>query len=140
MSTINALRKKRNEIRGSILAYQKRLKQAQADLAHVSAAISIFEGSGEASADKPYVDVHRIFEHGEMIALAKQALVQGPMDTREIAFAVMKAKGLNAGDKVLAKAVCYRLIHALRMQCHRGKIADGGKRRGVRVWALPESK
>jgi hypothetical protein len=59
------------------------------------------------------------------------------MDTREIARFAMEAKGLDTGDKALAKAVGYRLIQALRMQHKRGKIADAGKRGGVRIWAVP---
>ena len=46
----------------------------------------------------------------------------------------MAAKGLDTGDKVLAKAMAGRLIHALRMQAKRGKIAVSGKERGAIVW------
>lgn len=34
----------------------------------------------------------------------------------------MQGRGLDTGDKVLAKAVTAQLIHALRMQASRGKI------------------
>lgn len=46
----------------------------------------------------------------------------------------MKAKGLEAGDKALAKSVAGRVIHALRMQAKRGKLAIIGKERGALVW------
>jgi hypothetical protein len=46
----------------------------------------------------------------------------------------MAAKGLDAGGKVLAKAIGNQLIHALRMQSQRGKIVRDGKRHGVSVW------
>jgi hypothetical protein len=49
----------------------------------------------------------------------------------------MAAKGLDTGDKVLAKAVAGRLIHALRQQCRRGLIDGTEKQFGARVWALP---
>ena len=49
----------------------------------------------------------------------------------------MKAKGLETGDKVLAKAIAYKIIHSLRQQERRGKLADAGKRGNVRVWGLP---
>jgi hypothetical protein len=39
-----------------------------------------------------------------------------------------EAKVLDAGDQVPAKAVTYKIIHSLRQQCPRGKIADAGKR------------
>jgi hypothetical protein len=48
----------------------------------------------------------------------------------------MKAKGLDTGDKVLAKAIAYRLIHALRIQARIGKIAAIGREKAARVWRL----
>jgi hypothetical protein len=50
---------------------------------------------------------------------------------------VMAAKGLDTGDKVLAKAVAARLIHALRQQCRRGLIDGTEKHLGARIWTLP---
>jgi hypothetical protein len=44
------------------------------------------------------------------------------MDTRELVIHIMAAKGLDTGDKVLAKAIAFRMIHALRQQCRRGKL------------------
>ena len=41
------LRKKSDKIRDTIAAYEARLNQAQADLAHVNAALRLFEASGE---------------------------------------------------------------------------------------------
>jgi hypothetical protein len=41
---------------------------------------------------------------------------------------------LDASDKVMAKSVAARLIHSLRMQARRGKIAIKGKDRGAIVW------
>src|SRR5665213_297454 len=138
--TVTTLRRKREEIRRTIIAYEEKLSQAKADLSHVSAAITIFEGADEGTAPRPYVDVHRLFRHRELIDLAKAALAEkGPLDTREIAQAIMTAKGLDPGDKVLAKAIAFKILHSLRQQVRRGKLADAGKRRNVRVWGLPEA-
>jgi hypothetical protein len=49
----------------------------------------------------------------------------------------MAAKGLDTGDKVLAKAVAAQLIHALRMQAQRGKILRDGKKGTALLWKLP---
>jgi len=38
---------------------------------------------------------------------------------RQLALHVMKAKGLDAADKVLAKAISYRLIHVPRIQARK---------------------
>ncbi len=46
--TVTTLRRKRKEIADSIRLYERQLEQARADLAHVTAAIRIFEASGDA--------------------------------------------------------------------------------------------
>ncbi|MGH8639820.1 MAG: hypothetical protein ACREUZ_22050, partial [Burkholderiales bacterium] len=129
--TVTTLRRKRDEIAASIRLYEQRLEQARADLAHVSAAIRIFEASDNPADMARYVDVYRIFKRGEQITLCKQALAKGPMTTKELGKYVMEAKGLDSADKVLAKGIAGRLIHALRMQAHRKAILMVGKRRGV---------
>ena len=137
--TVTTLRSKRAEILASISLYEKRLAQARADLAHVTACITIFEASGEGEDVSSYVDTHRMFARGEMVRLCKEALAIGPRTTKELALHVMATKGLDTGDKVLAHAMAQRMIHALRQQWRRGQLQDGGKVSGARVWALPDS-
>ena len=132
--TVTTLRHKRDSIIRSIADYEKRLAQARADLSHINAAIAIFSASGEHETFKPYTDIHRVFKRGEMMVTCKSALATGPKNTRQLALHVMAAKGLDTGDKVLAKAVAGRLIHSLRMQCARGLIDGSVKVKGVRVW------
>ena len=115
---------------------KRELAQARADIARMTAAITIFEASGDVEEIPPYVDIHRCFKHSEAISLCKEALASGPLNTRQLALRVMAAKGLDTGDKVLAKAVAARLIHALRQQCRRGLIDGTEKHLGARVWAL----
>lgn len=134
--TVTTLRSKRSEILASITLYEKRLAQARADLAHVTACIAIFEASGDKEEASSYVDTHRLFARGEIIALCKQALASGPKTTKELALYVMAAKGLDVGDKVLAHAMAQRMIHALRMQGKRGLLSAKGKVKGATVWAL----
>jgi hypothetical protein len=98
------LRAKREEIHASIKLYGERIKQARADLAHVTACIKLFEASGDAQEMPKYVDVYRLFKRGEQMSVCKEALASGPKSTRELALAVMESKGLDTGDKVLAKA------------------------------------
>jgi len=110
-------------------------KQACADRSHVNAVISIFEAAGDQDSTKAYVDIHRLFQRGELTTICKAAPVEhGPMNTRTLATHVLAAKGLDAGDRVLAKSVAGRLIHALRMKAKRGKIAIAGKERGAIAW------
>lgn len=72
-TTIATLKRKRDEIARSILAYEKRLDRARADLAHINAAITIFAASGERQVLPPYVDTHRLFARGEAMTLCKAA-------------------------------------------------------------------
>src|SRR5271154_622575 len=133
--TVTTLIAKRDEIERSIANYEARLEQARAHLSHVNAVISIFEAAGDRDTTTAYTDIHRLFQRGELTAICKAALAQhGPMNTRALVTHILAAKGLDGGDRVLAKSVAERLIHALRMQAKRGKIAIAGKERGAIVW------
>jgi hypothetical protein len=136
--TVTTLQRKRRQIAASIKLYEKHLAQARSDLAHVGAAIRIFEASGEPSDIARYVDCYRLFKRGEPWAICSAALAKrGPLDTRELARALMAAKGMDTADVVLAKGLTNRLIHSLRMQEHRGRVKRDPKRKGVIVWRLP---
>ncbi len=135
--TVTTLKSKRDEILLSLRLYEGRIKQARADLAHINAAIKIFEASGDRQEMGRYVDTHRLMKRGEPTELCKEALASGPKSTRELALHVMEAKGLDTGDKVLAKAVAAQLIHSLRMQSLRGRIVRDGKKGAALVWRLP---
>ena len=134
--TVTTLRSKKAEILASIAQYEKRIAQARADLSHVNACIALFEATGEPGGLAPYVDTHRMFARGELMRLCKDSLASGPKTTKELALHVMAAKGLDTGDKVLARSMAMRLIHALRMQWRRGLIDGDGKVKGARVWGL----
>ena len=135
--TVTTLIAKRDEIERVIAGYEARLEQAHADLAHVNAVISISEAAGDRDSTTAYTDIHRLFQRGELTAICKAALSEhGPMNTRALAVGILKAKGLDAGDRVLAKSVAERIIHALRMQAKRGRIAIVGKDKGAIVWGL----
>jgi len=135
--TVTTLTKKRDEIRASIRMYEAKAAQARSDLAHVTAVLRLFEASGKAQDLARYSDHYRLFKRGEPWAICAAALAAGPLTTKELALAMMKAKGMDLGDGVLAKAIGHRLIHSLRMQEQRGRVKRAGKRHGVAVWRLP---
>ena len=62
---VTTLRRKRDEIAGSIRLYERQIKQAHADLSHVTAAIRIFEASGSRKDLPRHVDVYRLWKRGE---------------------------------------------------------------------------
>jgi hypothetical protein len=131
--TVTTLKRKRDEISASIKLYDRQLAQARSDLAHVTAAIRIFEASGRPSDIARYVDTYRLFKRGEPWAICAAALAKakGPLDTRELALCLMRAKGMDVADTVLAKGLTNRLIHSLGMQEQRGRVRRDGKRKGV---------
>jgi hypothetical protein len=132
--TLTALRNKRDDIERAIALYQRKIKSAQRDLAHVNATMRLFE-IGERSQFPVYVDTLRLFRRGEIVAICKTALAkEGPLDTRELAVRVIRAKGMDANDTVLRQSIALRIVQALRLQAKRGRVAGLPKRQGVRVW------
>jgi hypothetical protein len=138
--TVTTLTSKREEIERSIVGYEARLNQARADLAHINAAISIFEASGSTADMLAYANLKRYWKSGQLLALCKGFLkAEGPLDTRALSERVMRASGLNPSDKVLAQAVANRVYPVMRAQQRRGKIVYAGKRKAARIWALPQT-
>jgi hypothetical protein len=133
-----ALRRKAEEISGVIANYIRLLRQAEHDLAHVNASLRLFAATGEAADLPPYVDLNRVLRRGETTAICMDALTnEGPLDTRQLAMRVIRAKGLSETDKVLAQTVALRVVQTLRMRARRNKVECVTKTKGVCVWRLP---
>lgn len=135
---VSILRKKRDEIRDTIAAYEARLAQAQADLGSVIAALRLFEVT-DTNEDMPrYADISRVFKRGDILVLCLAILKEeSPLDTRQITERIMKAKGFDARDTVFAQALAHRVVDTLRYRALRwGDIDHSQKRRGVCLWAL----
>src|SRR5277367_4500525 len=93
---ILALRRKRDKIEGAIAGYERKIREAQADLAHVTASLRLFELSGDPSEFPAYIDLNRILRRGETTRLCLEILrAEGPLDTRQLTQRLMEAKGLN---------------------------------------------
>jgi hypothetical protein len=137
---ILALRRKRDRIEAAIAGYERKIKEAQADLAHVGASLRLFELSGDPAEFPAYIDLNRILRRGEITGLCMTTLqAEGPLDTRELTSRVMAAKGLNRDDRVLAQAISLRIVQTLRMKARRGGVLDGSERRkGACVWRLKD--
>ncbi len=72
--SVRALQKKRDRIPDTIASYEMRLREAQADLAHVIAALRLFEIDGDPSDFPAYVDLNRVFRRGETTKFCVTAL------------------------------------------------------------------
>jgi hypothetical protein len=132
---ILALRRRRDHISGVIAEYERKIKEAQHDLIHIVASLRLFELTGDPSEFPPYIDLNRLLRRGETTKICLAALTaEGPLDTRELTQRVMRAKGVNAGDKVLAQAIALRIVQTLRLK--RTKLDGTEKRKGVSVWRL----
>lgn len=133
-----ALRRKRDQISGTIAHYERLLREAQHDLAHINASLRLFEATGEAADLPPYVDLNRVLQRGETTKICMDALAkEGPLNTRQLAMRVIRAKGLSEADKVLAQTVGLRVVQTLRMRARRNKVVCETKTKGVCVWRLP---
>lgn len=133
-----ALRKKRDQISGVIAHYERLMREAEHDLAHIDAALRLFEATGEAADLSPYVDLNRVLRRGETTKICIDALTaEGPLDTRQLALRVIRAKGFSESDKVLAQSIGLRIVQSLRMRERRNKVECITKTKGVCVWRLP---
>ncbi|WP_442754489.1 hypothetical protein ACNHKD_16065 [Methylocystis sp. JAN1] len=135
---LTTLRRKRDEMEAAIRAYEKKTEALRRDLAHVNATLRMFEINGEHEVFPVHMDLARLFKRGEVFRICQAALEAAPegLDTRELALAVIRAKGMDEGDAVLRKAINYRIVQAMRMQELRRRVSGAGKRKGVRVWCL----
>ena len=137
---VHTLTEKRNEIEAHIVELRRQLANAERDLSSVTAVLALYEVSPTTQTRFPaYAHLSRLFAYGEMFKLCKAALAEAgkPLTTREIALAVIRAKGWDEGDAQLRKAVAYRLIQNLTRAAIQGRIRDAGKRNGVRIWMPP---
>lgn len=132
---VSTLTAKRDAIERTIAAYQNKIEAAKRDLSNVSATLMMFEAPEGRTQFPPYMDTTRLFRRGEIVTICKAALAsEGPLDTRELAVRVIRAKALDEADGVLRSSIAYRIVQALRLQAKRGKFEQLPKRKGVSMW------
>lgn len=135
---ISTLTAKRKAIERAIKGYEKQIELCRRDLAHINATLVVFASPERRTQFPVYMDTLRLFKPREVSTLCKAALAaEGPLDTRELALRVIRAKGLDEADNVLRRSIAFRIVQALSMQAKRGTITKMPKRKGVRVWRLP---
>ena len=133
---VNTLRSKRDELERIIGSYEATATAAKRDLMHVNATLELFERNGALTAYPSRMSIVRIFKRGEIFTLCKPALAEAPegLDTRELARAVIRARGMDEADTVLRKAIGFRIVQVMLRQEARGLVIGAVKRKGVRVW------
>lgn len=132
---LNTLNAKRHDIEGYIADMERKIEEARRDLAHVLATIRLFAGE-DGERVTAYMNLTRLFPRNELPRLAREALEAAPdgIDTRAVALHVIEAKGLDASDRHLRKAIAYKIVQVLRRMEKRGEISRIGKRQGAVVW------
>lgn len=134
---IIGLNRKRKEIMGAIRAYEAQIAQAKHDLAHITAAIKILEGSD--ANKRTYIAGRGFFDKGEIATIAQRHLAEGPLNTRQLAERVMGEKELDPTDAALRNSVVYKTVQALRQAKRRRKVQMLEKQGGMCLWALAGS-
>jgi hypothetical protein len=130
------LRRKRKDCERIAALYERQIARVRADIEAIDATISVLEGSGDPKKLAAHVDVYRLFRTGELIALCKTALQDGPMTLIEMITYIMRSKGMDTRDVVLAKNLERRLVNALGQQRRRMVIEGVRKGSAARVWRL----
>ena len=138
---VNTLTVKRDEIEAHIADLRRQLAVAERDLSSITAVLALYDLSPTTQTRFPaYAHLNRMFAYGEMFGLCKAALTEAgkPLTTREIALAVIRAKRWDEEDRMLRKAVAYRLIQSLTRAARQGRIASSGRRSNVCLWRTLE--
>lgn len=77
---------------------------------------AMFEVCGEPDDMALYINSRRLFKRAKSLPYATRPRDGRPLDTRELAHKFMSDKRLGIGDKVLAKMLALKIVHALRQQ------------------------
>ena len=123
----------------SFRLYLRRIAAGHCRIAVIPDFWHVAIGPDEPHALRVYVDLKRVFRYGEIARLCIAELAAGERTTRELAAALMAAKGLDTRDRALAKTICLSVIQSMRSCERRHKVRCVGKRRTVCVWAVPRS-
>jgi hypothetical protein len=139
---ISALREKRAIVAGLIEKLERKLEQHRADLTHIDGVLRLFQPDrdpGEIKPKRTYARRTRYFARNELSRLVMDVLrgADGElMATDQIAEQVIEAKGFDANDATLRKAISEQCLALLRLFRKRGAMEQIGLGRGTR-WKLP---
>jgi hypothetical protein len=138
---ISALREKRALVSGLIEKLERKLEQHRADLTHIDGVLRLFQPDrdpGEIKAKRTYARRTRYFARNELSRLCMDALMAadgGLLTTDAIAGWIIEAKGFDAADMALRKAISEQCLALMRSFRKRGAVEQIGLGRGVK-WKL----
>jgi hypothetical protein len=117
---ISALREKRALVAGLIEKLERKLEQHRADLTHIDGVLRLFQPDRDPSEIKPkrtYARRTRYFARNELSRLTMDALraAEGALITTDaLAGRIIAAKGFDADDAALRKAIGEQVLALLR--------------------------
>jgi hypothetical protein len=135
---ISALREKRAFVAGLIEKLERNLEQHRADLTHIDGVFRLFQPDrdpGEIKAKRTYTRRTRYFARNELSRLVMDALRAADgalLSTDAIVGRTIEAKGFDAADAVLRKAIGEQALALLRSFRKRETVEQIGLGRGVR--------
>src|SRR5258705_6963364 len=138
---ISALREKRALVAGIIEKLERKLEQQRADLTHIDGVLRLFQPDrdpGEIKPKRTYTRRTRYFGRNELGRLVMDALRAADgalMTTDDIAGRLIEAKGFDAADTALRRAIGEQVLTIMRSFRKRGRVEQIGLGRGVR-WKL----
>src|ERR1700746_1007768 len=138
---IFSLREKRAIVAGLIEKLERKLEQHRADLTHIDGVLRLFQPDrdpAEIRAKRTYIRSNRYFARNELSRLCMDALRASNgalLTTEEIAGRIISAKGFDAADAALRKAIGEQSLSLMRSFRKRDIVEQLGLGRSVR-WKL----
>src|SRR5882757_9367232 len=136
---ISALREKRALVAGLIEKLERKLEQHRADLTHIDGVLRLLQPDRDPGDIKPrraYARRTRYFARNELSRLCMDALRAADsklITTDEIAGQIIDAKGFDAADAALRKAISDQALTVMRSFRKQGTVEQIGLGRGVRL-------
>ena len=130
---------KKAAVEAQVVSLTERLAEAKADLFHVSAAVRLFDPS---IIDRPatvYHGVAKAMRRSDLFDVCRAALEASPepLDTRQLARAVITAEGWDTDDHRLRLAMAHKIgSHASPASSVAGSCAKAGSRQRATLWRM----
>ena len=132
---LSTLLRKRAGIEAVIAAHEAKIEAARVDLAAIDRSIRLFDPNAERDDVTAYFELGKLWKRGEIVAVCRDVLQhEGPLNTRQLAVRVAKAKGIDDQDATLIKLLTFRITRTLSNAMKRELVRDGGRERGIRLW------
>jgi hypothetical protein len=136
---LTALVMRRADLTGAIHKAQGELQQMHADLASLDAVIRQIDPEYPLEAIRPrYRRAAQVGEFGSISRVVLDHLRKAarPMTAKEIANRIIAERGLNSGDRALARNMNKRVGMAIRYQRTNGMINEAGMSGQEVVWKI----